>query len=237
MPAGDPWCKQHGQQLCRCAQRSQTVGTFETKEDFHRTGRILTLDECDWLSSRGLHQGFDVDTCDPQLNHVVVMDNPDPECLCGASTLWFHGPGWFNKRGDGSHVEEDRRLRCESCLLKLDSLRSSEMGTLTNAAIDEMWDEAKAKGDTKVLALIEEIDDLKAAMASVVKKRLANKTIYVSSLNRSRKKSFHRGQSYMRGKIADALARTGHPELVDVALTTHVDYNIEPVGRFTAPDV
>jgi len=104
----------------------------ETEEEM-ALGRLLTIEECDWLNARGFEEGFDVDTCEPQLNHIVVVfdaHREKVEPICGATTLWGAGGSWNTPRGDGVTYEKDRRLKCAGCLAKFEPLfRQSETRT------------------------------------------------------------------------------------------------------------
>jgi len=109
------------------------------------------------------------------------------------------------------------------------------MSTLTNAEIDQMWAEAEAQENEKILALIEEIDTLKKAQGALARRYRTNKQLWMKTAARTTTKSFHRGQSYIRGKIATALSKAGMEDAAKVALDTHVDYGIRPVGRYSEP--
>jgi len=129
--------------LCRCHERKLVPEREPYKmpdlepetrtEPESELGRLLTVEECDWLNARGFHNGYDTDVCDPQLNHIVVVF--DAHCekvepICGATTLWFHSAGWNGPRGDGVTHDKDRRLRCAACVAKFDELfRQSETRT------------------------------------------------------------------------------------------------------------
>jgi len=109
------------------------------------------------------------------------------------------------------------------------------VSTLTNEAIDQMWAEAEAQENERILALIQEIDTLKRAQGALAKRYRTNKQIWMKTASRATTKSFHRGQSYIRGKIAKALADAGMKDAAKLALDTHVDYDIRPTGRFSEP--
>jgi hypothetical protein len=90
--------------------------------EVQKTGRLLTVEECEWLNIRGFSCGMDVDTCDPQLSHIVPIRNPwavDQKPICNATTLWMSGMPWNQPRANGSFVDEDRRVSCVECLSHL----------------------------------------------------------------------------------------------------------------------
>jgi hypothetical protein len=109
------------------------------------------------------------------------------------------------------------------------------MSTLTNDAIDKLWDEAMERDDKTIIMLISEIDALKTTIGTLSKRRAFLKRDYKFKNERTRKKSFHRGQTYMRQKVTAALEKAGMHEAAALASSTHVDYDIEPVGRYTGP--
>jgi len=88
------------------------------------TGRTLTDEEILWLNERGLLGSFDVDTCEPQLTHIVMQYDPHGEkfeALCKSGTLWSTGLPWTG----GCMVQE--HLSCERCLARFEELRSFPM--------------------------------------------------------------------------------------------------------------
>jgi len=80
------------------------------------TGRTLTDEEILWLNERGLLWSVDVDTCEPQLTHIVMQHDPHAEkieSLCKTGTLWSTGMPWSTG---------DDLLSCETCLARMDQL-------------------------------------------------------------------------------------------------------------------
>lgn len=87
-------------------------------------GRILTIEEQNWLNLRNYERGFDVDTCKYQHRHICIpgCGNTDikPHPICGSEFLWFVGGEWGTPRGDKeTYVEEDNRITCQECLDEL----------------------------------------------------------------------------------------------------------------------
>lgn len=109
------------------------------------------------------------------------------------------------------------------------------MSTLTNEQLSKLWDDAMHTEDETVLTLITEIESLKRTIGTLSKRRAFLKRDYTLKNEQTRKKSFHRGQSYMRDKIAITLKKSGHLDSVKVALGTHIDYDIEPIGKYEEP--
>jgi hypothetical protein len=136
------------------------------------TGRILTVEECNWLSMRGFGQGYDVDTQDPQLSHITLVERAGElvRALCRSEHLWGGGLTWGHSRADGSFVERDRLLSCNACLAHFETLRERSdivrrHGTRGNAKLratgdklKEFYDDLLDAGRPDLAALIHAIE-------------------------------------------------------------------------------
>lgn len=83
-----------------------------------KLGRLLTVEECDWLNVRAFEQGYDLDTCSPQLVHIVLpsVEAVERQTLCSSPNLWFTERGWNVPSAKGNVRSRSRQVTCADCL-------------------------------------------------------------------------------------------------------------------------